>query len=195
MDEGYFAAFLDKEKLGLKEEARTSIRRFVESFDGLAEKEAWTRKYLRTLRHGNVVRHELYEHVIFPVLAAGYERRDPWSLYWLAETGQNLFKAQHLYQRIGSPPLLDLFKQAFALAPTSSEIRDGLLRDLLRGFEYMAHEWPVGILYDPHQSRQEQYDEVIGDIRLARELDSAGAHVEKIAEFEAMVHADFMRSR
>jgi hypothetical protein len=91
--------------------------------------------------------------------------------------------------------LLDLFKQAYALAPTSDEIRSGLLRDLLRGFEYMAHEWPVGLLYAPHQPWQAQYDEVIGDIQLARELDSTGAHAKEIAEFEAKVHTDSMRRR
>jgi hypothetical protein len=195
MDESYYAQFLSKQLAGLKEEARTAIQRFVESFNDLEEKEDWTRKLLSTHEPSDVVRHELYQEVIFPVLLAGYERRDPWSLYWLAETSKNLFKAKHLYQRIGSPPPQALLKEAYALAPSSVEIREGLLRDLLRGFEYMAHEWPAGLLYYPDQTWQTQYWEVLADIRLARELDTTGAHAQEIAEFEQIVAADATRKR
>lgn len=195
MDESHYALFLTKQASGRKEEARIAIRRFIGSFDGLKEKEDWTRKFLSTLKPGTAVRHELYEQVIFPVLVAGYGNRDPWSLYWLAETGQNLFKAKHLYERIGSPPLQHLFKEAYALAPSSDEIRTGLLRDLLRGFEYMAHEWPSGLLYDPGTPWQTQYWEVRQEIQLARELDASGAHADEIAKFEQIVAADTKRKK
>jgi hypothetical protein len=231
MDESHYTQFLASQTAGLKEEARTAIRRFVASFNGLEEKEDWTRKFLSTLKPGAVVRHELYEEVIFPVLVAGYENRNPWSLYWLAQTSQNLFKAKHLYQRIGAPsplellkeayglapsseeissgllrsllphqrtgapPPLELLKEAYELAPSSEEIRSGLLRSLLRGFEYMAHEWPAGILYSADKPWQTQYWGVLADIRLARELDTSGAHSHEIAEFEQKVTADAKRTK
>ena len=193
MDESHYALFLTEQASGRKEEAKTAIRRFIGSFDDLKEKEHWTQKFLSTLKPGTAVRHELYEQVIFPVLVAGYGNRDPWSLYLLAETGENLFKAKHLYERIGSPSLQDLLKEAYALAPSSDEIRTGLLRDLLRGFKYMAHEWPSGLLYGPGRPWQTQYWEVLSDIRLARELDASGAHADEIAKFEQIVAADTKR--
>jgi len=195
MDESYYAQFLTRQASGRKEEARTAIRQFVGSFNDLEEKEDWTRKFLSTLKPGTVMRHELYEEVILPVLVAGYANHDPWSLYWLAETSQNLFKARHLFERIGSPAPQERLKKAYALAPSSDEIRRGLLRDLLRGFEYMSHEWPSGLLYNPEMPWQTQYWELLADIRLARGLDATGTHADAIAEFERTVAADAERKR
>jgi hypothetical protein len=78
---------------GLRKEAKLSICQFVESFTDFAEMEAWTRKFLSTFKGGKRIRHELYERIIFPVLLAGHDRLDPWSIYWLAETAQNLYSA------------------------------------------------------------------------------------------------------
>ena len=191
MDESLYTQFVAKQASGRKEEAKVAIRRFVESFNSLKEKEDWTRKFLSTQRPGTALRHELYQEVIFPVLIAGYETRDPWSLYWLAETYQNLFSSA--YKRFDLPPPQDLLKEAYALAPSSEEIRRGLLRSLLRGFEYMAHEWPTGLLYAPDSPWQTQYWELRAEIQLARELDTSGAHANEIADFEQIVAADAER--
>jgi hypothetical protein len=168
MDVTIYNQFLAEQKAGLRKQAKISISRFIESFADQTEMETWTQQFLSTLRPGEVVRHELYEAVIFPVLFAGFERRDAWSLYWLAETERNLSKAPHLLRSIGSPPSEQLFKEAYALAPSSYEIRRGLLRDLLRRFDFMAHEWPSAILYPPEKPWQSQYWELLADIIGAR---------------------------
>jgi hypothetical protein len=194
MDESHYSRFLARQASGRKEEARTAIRRFVESFNELEEKETWTRKFLSTLKPGAVVRHELYEAIIFPVLLAGYGERDSWSLYWLAETAHNWQKAMHLAERIGSSPQ-QLLLDAHAIAPSSDEIGRGLLRSLLRGFEYMAHEWPSGLLYNLDKPWETQYWELLAEIRLARKLDTSGVHAQQIAEFEQIVIADAKRKK
>lgn len=194
MDESFYVQFLAEQASGRKEEAKIAIRRFVESFNGLEERETWTRKFLSTHKPGTVVRHELYAEVIFPVLFAGYGKRDPWSLYWLAETEQNLAKAAHLAERISSSPQ-QLLLDAHAIAPASDEIGRGLLRSLLHGFEYIAHEWPSGLLYHVDKPRETQYWELLAEIRLARKLDTSGAHTQQLAEFEQIVVADARRKK
>jgi hypothetical protein len=193
VDETLYEKFLAAQKAGLRNEAKTAICQFVESFAGRAEMQAWTRKFLSTLRPGERIRHELYEGVIFPVLLSGHDRLEAWSIYWLAETTDNLFRAPHLFKRLGSPPMQRLFKEAYALAPASPEFRGGLLRDLLRGFHYMGHEWPSGILYDPKRPWETEYLEILQDIELARTLDETGAHTQEIKEFEQKILADAAR--
>jgi hypothetical protein len=195
LDETLYAKFLAARKAGLRDEAKVAISQFVESFAGFAEKEAWTRQFLSTLPPGERVRHELYERVIFPVLLAGHDRLDPWSIYWLGETAQNLYRAWPLYKQLGAPPIQRLFKEAYALAPSSAEIRQGLLRDLLRGFDYMAHEWPSGILYAAGEPLETQHREALQDIQLARSIDDNGAHAQKIDDFEQKVLAYAVRWR
>jgi hypothetical protein len=193
MDESLYTQFVTEQASGRKQEAKVAIRRFVESFNSHKEKEDWTRKFLSTQKPGAALRHELFEEIILPVLVGGYENRDPWSLYWLAETYQN--HSSSTYRRLDLPAPQDLLKEAYALAPSSEEIRCGLLRSLLRGFEYMAHEWPAGLLYAPDSPWLTQYWEIRAEIQLARELDTSGKHNNEIAEFEQIVAADAERKK
>ena len=192
MDEFLYAAFVAKLASGRKEEAKLAIRRFIESFNNLEEKEDWTRRFLSTTKPGTKLRHELYEEVVLPVLMAGYETRDPWSLYWLAQTSRN---ARYFGRRLDLPSPQELLKEAHALDPSSDAIRRDLLCRLLNGFEYMAHEWPAGLLYDPDSPWQTQYWEILAEIKLARELDSSGKYAGRIAKFEEIVAADAKRKK
>jgi hypothetical protein len=192
MDEFLYAEFIAKLASGRKEEARLAIRRFIESFNNLEEREDWTRRFLSTIKPGTKLRHELYEEVVLPVLMAGYEARDPWSLYWLAQTSKN---ARYFDRRLDLPSSQELLKEAHALDPSSDAIRHDLLRSLLYGFEYMAHEWPTALLYAPDSPWQTQYREILAEIRLARELDTSGKYAGQIAKFEKIVAADAKRKK
>jgi len=175
--------------------AKATIRDFVDSFADLAEMASWTKEYLSTSRPGELIRHELYEGVIFPVLLSGYERKDAWSICWLANTWRNLAKAEHLRRRISFQHQTELFKEAYLLEPHSEVARERLLSDLVEGFNFMGHEWPIGILYDPSKPWPNAYWEAQQEIRLARELDTAGLHAREIDDFEEKINADFARRK
>jgi hypothetical protein len=69
------------------------------------------------------------------------------------------------------------------------------LSDLVRGFDFMGHEWPIGILYDPNKPWPNVYWEARQEIRLARELDTAGLYAREISDFEGKITADFARRK
>jgi len=134
-------------------------------------------------------RGELYAEIIFPVLLAGSNRNDAWSLYWLAETIQHLKGARKLYEVIKFKTRTDLLKDAYAVDRDSIEIRKALLKSLWSEFDYASHEWPSGILWRP-SSRPVRRNHVVA---LARELDRECAYAVAIDEFEGKVKQYYER--
>ena len=122
---------------------------FIRSFNSFEEREQFTRAFLGSHAYGEGIRHELYAEIIFPVLLAGSNRNDAWSLYWLAETIQHLKGARKLYEVIKFKTRTDLLKDAYAVDRDSIEIRKALLKSLWSEFDYASHEWPSGILWRP----------------------------------------------
>jgi len=153
----------------------------------LAEREQWTRTFLKTHTYGARVRHEIYAELIFPVLLAGSKRNDAWSLYWLAGTCQNLYSAHSLYELIKFKRKTDLLKDAYAIDRASTEVREALLKSLLDDFAYASHEWPAAILWSPERATPDQCIEIMSEVAFARELDREYAYALSIDEFESKV--------
>jgi hypothetical protein len=158
---------------------------FLQSFSTFEEREQWTRSFLKTHAYGKRVRHELYAEVIFPVLLAGSQRKDAWSLYWLAGTSQDLYRARRLHEQIQFRGEISLLKEAYALDPSSSEVRKALLKSLMDYFRYAAHEWPTCILWGMDGATRDQFNDMMSEVTFSRELDRECVHTLSIDEFES----------
>jgi hypothetical protein len=189
-----YAQFLREENAGLKHAAKATLRTFLDTFVTDEDRRIWTQAHLPDLplnRHGRI-RHEIYEEVIFPVLATGHEAGDPLSTCWLAKTFQNLCTADHLYARIDYMPQDQMLKAAYARAPDNRHVREALLESLLADFAFLDHEWPTGILL-PQRSGEQDWAALDRDIALARSLDDHGTHRERLDQFARRVAQDRAR--
>jgi hypothetical protein len=167
--------------------AANHIQRFVASFEAVDDKIAWVKWYLENEDLGHRIRHEIYEHLVFPVLLEGYRQSDPWSLRWLVRTAQNLYRADHLWTQVGRKTEQGLLAQLHTQCPSDDEVRQALLQSHLRDFQYMVHEWPAGILYGHDGASAEECQLILSDLRLARQLDSSHANGAFFDDFENKV--------
>jgi hypothetical protein len=185
-----YEKYVEFRRLGRKKEAKIAIRAFLNSFHTFSERQDFSKEFLERLHFDHPryeqfrshIRHELYQEVILPVLLDGYRKKDPWSLYWLASThvGSEL---------VDDKAPLDLMKECFDLERGSTRVRNALLSMLLAGFEYSAHEWPSGILWDSKGATLSQCDEILSDIQLARELDADGRYSRELDDYERKIRA------
>jgi hypothetical protein len=185
MNLGLYENYLALLAKGRRKEAGLLLDAFLQSFSAFEEREHWTRSFLKTHTYGKRVRHELYAELIFPVLLAGSQRRDALSLYWLAGTSQNLYRARRLHEQIQFRGEISLLKEAYAVDPSSSEVREALLRSLLDYFRHAAHEWPAGILWGMDGATLDQCKEIVSEVTFSRELDRECVHTLSIDEFES----------
>jgi hypothetical protein len=170
---------------GRRQEARLSLNAFIQSFRTFEERERWTREFLKARTYGERIRHEIYAELIFPVLLAGSRREDAWSLYWLAGTSQNLYRASRLHEQVGFKHEVGFLKEAYAVDSNFSEVRKRLLKSLRSRFLYAIHEWPAGILWGRDSATLDQCDELMSMVTLARELDRECAHTASFDDFES----------
>jgi len=176
---------------GRRAAASASIKTFIESFANLEEKTVWARNFLDTEQIGHKIRHELYEQVIFPVLLAGYQQKDPWSLRWLARTVQNLHQSDALWRSVGYKTELGFLEELLSLDPDDHQLRKEVLSRHLDWFSYAAHEWPAGILYGQDGASARECEEIRATVAEARALDVENLHGEFLAEFERKL-AEYM---
>ena len=167
---------------GRRKEAGAALRAFVVSVTTLADKRRFTQTLLATHAFGRGFRSELLHGVVLPALLEGYQRRDPWSLYWLAGVGVDPARVE------GKGPIA-LLKDCLALDWEPERVRDTLLRELLAAFAYAAHEWPAGILSGADGATLAQCAQLMEDVRLARTLDRDGRHAAQLNEFEGKLDA------
>jgi len=189
MEISHYQSFCRATDRGLKWQAKQAIRAFIDSFTGLEDKRAWVWANIDaipTAQGNGAMRHELYEEVVFPVLAEGAESGDLDSILWLARLVQNFIQDRTRGQRFGSTR--DLWMRAYAAAPSDPRVRAGLLAHLLDGFEVTFHEWPSGILFMPEDKRA-GVAELRRELALARSLDGADAATRELASWEAIVDA------
>jgi len=102
---------------GRREDAGLMLDAFLRSFKTSEQREQWPRRFLKTHTYGAKVRHEVYAELIFPVLLAGSKRGDAWSLYWLAGTSQNLYRARGLHEQITFKGEIGLLKRRICDRP------------------------------------------------------------------------------
>lgn len=188
MEIQYFERFKKALALGKRAEAAAALKPFIESFSSLEEKAVWAKAYLEHEPIGHKIRHEIYEHVIFPVLLDGYQRSEPWSVLWLARTIQNLYQCHPLWMQIGGKTDYALLKELVVLCPDNDEARRSLLSRQIAFFRYCVHEWPTGILQGQNGATIEECQEILEEVGYAREIDKDCLYEEFLNDFEAKLH-------
>lgn len=183
MNIAHYHAFRRDLESGRRADAARSLGAFVESFASLDEKIAWTRTFLEAGDFAGRIRHELYEIVVFPTLLHGYRLADPWSLWWLARTAQNLYASKPLWRQIDFVSAEALLRALLAQQPDHREARQALLSQLIDGLRYAMHEWPAGMLYGYDGATLEQCGNLGERLAEARRLDSEEVHANFLDAF------------
>lgn len=168
---------------GKKAEAKVAINQFIQSFQSFEEKRSFSEWFFSN-DFGKMVRHELYESVIFPVLLDGYRKKEPWSIRMLAKTAQNLYEAKFLWEQVEHATTLGLLKEYVKLCPNDSSARQDLLEEMTRVFRHCEHEWPSGILYGMDGATDDECLELLSAISEARDLDIERKFAAYFDEFE-----------
>ncbi|MCQ4166094.1 hypothetical protein [Tahibacter harae] len=193
MEHALFEQYVTAKAQGEKRLASHLIARFIATFSTDEERETWTRWYLDSRTGDRRIRHELFEHVIFPVLLAGYQRSDLWCLEMLDRYAQNLYRAQHLWARVGYRTDVQFAQQRLALAPHDGQARARVLQHWIGWFGHSEHEWPTGILYGMDGATEQQCAEILAQVHEVRALDQEGRYRDYLDQFEAKVRQYLQR--
>ncbi len=169
--------------VGRRKEAAQTIALFIQSFSGLEEKKQWSEAFLNGWS-SHKIRHEIYEHIIFPVLLESYKRSEPWGIHWLAKTAQNLYQATALWEQVDHKSECQLLDQLLSITPNDAGVKAELLARQIDWLRYCGHEWPSGILYGHDGATLPQCAEIKEAVAKARELDLSSAYSAFLADFE-----------
>lgn len=194
MNAHLYERFVSLKSLGRKAEAKAALDSFIASFETPEEKQVWVFSFLEDEGYGHKVRHEIYENLVYPVLLDGYLKDEANSVAWLARTVENLWEIKSPHPALRGKGELALHKEAYGLAPDEN-MRIGLIKTLIRGFDYAQHEWPAGILCGTDGADIEQCQDILQDIDLARQLDSEKRYESYLSKFEAKVNEYTKRLR
>jgi hypothetical protein len=168
---------------------------FIKSFGSDEEKRSFTHWFFKNDFDGKRIRRDLYESVLFPILFEGYKNSDAWSVKVLAETEQNLFEAQHLWQQIGNKTKLVLLRQYLNTRPNDYTARRKLLAEQVSAFKYCEQEWPGAIIFGPHEATAPECDKLFEEVAFARKLDVELKYKTYIDEFESKLETYRKRFR
>lgn len=182
----YYRKFKEAQSKGLKAASKENILLFINSFSSFSGKEKWVIENLKHESFGYKMRHELYESIVFPVLLKGYKSNDPWSIYWLAKTMQNIYQSTDFHIQIGGKTDIQLLELSLDLEPHNIETRFALLESKIRGFEYAIHEWPSGVLYAPNET----LEDFIADLKFTKKLDVENQFSNFFYEVEAIIEQE-----
>ncbi|MEH1897677.1 MAG: hypothetical protein V7K94_20710 [Nostoc sp.] len=174
MELEYYKQYLHCKKLGFRIRARQHLQQFITSFASFTEKELWTHEFLENhqCKYEYGIRYELYEQVVFPALLSGYQKRDPWSVLWLARTANNFYKVKHLHKQIDFKTDYGLLKECYLLDPSNNEVQKDLLSVQIRWLQYCIHEYPTGILSGSvNGATIDECEEILSEVEFARKLD------------------------
>lgn len=178
MELEYYKQYLHYKTLGFRTQARQHLQQFITSFASFTEKELWTHEFLENPECDLYrIRYELYEQVVFPVLLSGYQKRDPWSVLWLARTAQNFYRVKHLHKQIDFKTDYGLLNECYLLDPSNYEVHKDLLNIQIQWLQYCIHEYPTGILYGVNGATIDECQKILSEVEFARKLD-----VEKIQD-------------
>jgi hypothetical protein len=92
MDAKLYDQFLALKNMGKAAEAKIILESFIASFRSRDESRSWVFAFLEGRQYGHVIRHEIYEKLVYPTLLDGYLKNDVASVTWLARTTLNLSK-------------------------------------------------------------------------------------------------------
>ena len=194
MNADLYEQFVSLKDLGKKTEAKAASDLFIASFETLEDKRVWVYSFLEAGEYRNRIRHEIYENLVYPVLLDGYLKRDATSVAWLARTASNLYAIKSPHPLLKHKTDFALFKEAYGLEP-NERIGADLLNTLINGFSFSQHEWPAGILDGINGANIEQCEDILQDVKFARNLDHQRKYEGYLSEFEAKVHEYIKRLR
>lgn len=181
-----YERFLMLRNSGRKPQAKVALDEFINSFENFEEKAVWVREFLDTEEFGHKVRHEIYEHLVFPVLLAGYEQKEAWSLLNLAKTSKNLYASKSLHAAVDFKSEFQFLTEAYEIEPTE-ELRKQLLGQHIRGFSFSQHEWPIGIIFEGRGDDLDECEILFKNVEAARKLDTKNQHEAFFDDFVAKV--------
>lgn len=187
MDLSLYEQFLKFKERGQREKAREPLLEFITSFQSFEEKKSWVHTFLEAEEFGHTIRHEIYQHLVFPVLLDGYTKKDAWATLWLAKTAQNLYANKLLHSQVGYKSEFQLLKEAYSLEP-SEPVRNYLLEAELQWFRHCQHEWPAGILYGMDGATTDQCEDILQEVAFVKTLDPNRKHANFVNDFENKVH-------
>lgn len=167
----YYNQYLHFKSIGLRAKATENLKQFIDSFESFEEKEQWTRDFLESGDSEDIIRHEIYKIVVFPVLLKGYQKQDFWSLTWLIKTIQNIYKVKTLHEQIDFKTDYQLLQDCYSIEPQNPEIRQALLKKLLSWLDYSIHEYPRGILYGHNGATIDECQDILTHIEFVKTLD------------------------
>lgn len=179
-----YEAYKRQLETGRRKEAAQTLSYFIKSFSGLIEKKQWTEAFLGGWQDSHKIRHELYEHVIFPALLDSYRRSEPWGVRWLARTIQNLHQADVLWEQVDRKSTHEFLGQLLSIDPFDEDAKRELLASHIGWLRYSGHEWPAGILYGHNGATFQECAEIHEAVAEARSLDNSGVHSAFLADFE-----------
>lgn len=185
-DLALYEAFEKQVFVGLRKEAARTMLLFIQSFSGLEDRKQWTEAFLEDWKdsHKFTIRHELYEHVVFPVLLESFKKSEPWGIRWLARTVQNLYKATALWEQVDCMTEGQLLEQLLSITPHDTDLQDRILAIRIDSLRHCVHEWPRGILYGMNGATLEQCAEIEQAAAEARIRDLKGDYSEFVTDFE-----------
>lgn len=169
----------------LQPQASEAMAEFLQSFTSIEDKVTFTHWFFKNDFDGKRIRRDLYETVLFPVLADGYKTSDPWSIKILAETDDNLHEAPQLRAQIGHKTKLLLLRQYLGARPSDYTARRNLLAEQINSLRYCEQEWPNAIIYGEHAATEIECKKLSEEVTFARKLDVENKYKNYIDEFEA----------
>jgi len=181
----YYENFEKELEAGLKKQAATSVRLFIDSFKGEDEIQEWVWSYLPKLeknRHG-CIRHELFISLIYPTLKRGFESEDYNSTLWLGKLVQNVYQTEGVFEELGSLVEMDFYKKCYEIDPQNREGNKLLLNSIISWLSHCEHEWPSGILYGMNGATVEQCFEIRENANFALSLTTEQSEKEFIEQF------------
>jgi hypothetical protein len=188
----YFNKYLYYKEIGMKDKAKEAVENFVKSFESHTEKELWTTEYLVKLENDSNgrIRNELFEEIIFPVLWAGYNKKDIKSMIYLAKLSQNYYQNNNIFKKMDYKTDLQIIKEAYELEPDNNDIIDLYLEIMIQWISYAIHEYPSGILIANNGATKEQCEGLLAEIPLLNKLDRHKKYSEYIKDYEHKIKED-----
>lgn len=168
MKEELYQEYRNAIEQGNRQEASEKVRVFISSFDVNSDRKGWVRQFLESADHGHKIRHELFREIVFPELLKGYQCRDAWSLYYLAQTTRNLRDAYDLWAQIDQRSEDSLLELCHEADPGFRDVGRELLDRVRRKLSFATHEWPAGLCLE--------IEEIEKLLKQGRKLDRESRH-------------------
>lgn len=123
------------------------------------------------------------------MLLNGFKDNDSWSIFWLAETIQNIYGSKKLHEQIEYLTEFGLLKKCYLTDSKNQNVRLAFIDSIVKSFDYAIHEWPDGVIYAAY----EEPEEFLLQIDYAKTLNIENNHSKFFLEVEEINKEDRAR--